>query len=236
MPGKHDQSTHGHGHGQYTPGKDLLAGGNSEALAAEIDAEAARHATAMGHDFSLGHIGPNGDEQLAALAKKQGFDGKPDVVNSKDMDQLVADGRHTEIFRGVTGVKGKSAAALVEQFRTGDYYAGLGIHGSGTYTSHDRKTAFQFAGSKKQGVLRAAIRPEAKVIGYDELYKGYKAHYDSLPEGSVARRVWSDPGIYAAARGYDAIRVVQVNRLTQQVDRPDWFIILNRTAVIAEDA
>lgn len=238
MPGKHDQSTHGHGKGNYSPGKDLLAGGNAESVAKDIDAEASQHITGT-QTSTFGaqtHIGPHGDEQLAAIAKRQGFDAKPDVVSKQDMDQLVTSGKHTEVFRGVQDGGGKSAKAIQEQYRSGDYHAGLGVKGNGTYTTRSREQALDLADGKKQGLLRLGLRPQAKVVDYRDLQAEHKAFYDRLPQGSAAKRVFSDPGVYAAARGYDAIRVVHVSKSGRLLDTPDYFVVLNRSSVIAEAA
>jgi hypothetical protein len=236
LPGKHDQSTHGRGKGSYSPGKDLLAAGNAEGLAEDIDAEASQHVTGTKSDTfgAQTHIGPHGDEQLAAIAKKQGFDAKPDVVSEKDMDQLVATGKHTEVFRGVQDGGPKSAKAIQEQFRHGDYYAGLGVKGNGTYTTRSREQAMGLAGGDRKALLRLGLRPQAKVVQYADLKAEHKAFYDRLPQGSAARRVFSDPGTYAAARGYDAIQVVHRTNSGRLLDTPDYFVILNRSAVVAE--
>jgi len=102
--------------------------------------------------------------------------------------------------------------------------------------ARDKSTALGYAGGKKTGVLRAALRPDARVVAYEDLHKEYHSHYDSLPEGSTARRVWSDPGAYATARGYDAIRIVKTDKFGQAIDLAETFVILNRTALIVEDA
>jgi hypothetical protein len=84
----------------------------------------------------------NHDHVMEALAARTGFDAKPDVVSDADLDKRVAAGER-EMWRGIAAFnalpgEGRRAKtdAWAEQFTTGDYFAGLGTLGNGTYVAH----------------------------------------------------------------------------------------------------
>ncbi len=85
------------------------------------------------------HIGDQSqaDWFLRELARDQGFDGLPEVVTSKQMDEYVANGER-ELFRGLDsyGMKGKTGENLAEQLRSGDMYVGTGLFGNGIYVAY----------------------------------------------------------------------------------------------------
>lgn len=84
----------------------------------------------------------NHDHVLEALAARTGFDAKPDVVSDAGLDKRVAAGER-EMWRGIAAFnigpgEGRRAQteAWAKQFTGGDYFAGLGTLGNGTYVSH----------------------------------------------------------------------------------------------------
>jgi hypothetical protein len=119
-----------------------------------------------------------GDRTLVELAKEQGFDGLPKKVSKEELDEIINDGG-IEIFRGLEDKK------YCEQFMDGDYYAGIGMYGSGNYfvgstsKQYDWKTgktsehtglemASGFAGNKENGgIVRGALRKDAKIIDWN---------------------------------------------------------------------
>lgn len=219
LPGKHDQSTHGRRKGKagvYQPGKDLIGKGTGAAIANDAGAQAILN----------GRHTDRGDETLHAIVTKQGFHGKPKVVDKAEMDSLVKDHGHTEVHRGVNAHGGRQAHELHEQFRTGDYYAGYGIYGNGTYTARNRSVATAYSDHSKGSMLRAGLRPEAKIIHYNDLQIEHNSFMYKVKGGTIQETVFSDVGRYAAARGYDAIQVMS--------GMSSYFVILNRTALIVQ--
>lgn len=78
----------------------------------------------------------NGDEGLAKLAALNGFNGKPKIVDDAEIDRQVAAGA-VEMFRGVKDRNrgDGSSRKFADQFMHGDYYAGYGTLGNGTYAA-----------------------------------------------------------------------------------------------------
>ena len=197
----------------------------------------------------------------ADLAHRQGFDGKPQVVDS--VDEFIAQG-DIEIFRGVT------SAAYAEQFRGGDLYATQGVHGDGIYTAVKKDTAEVFTGIARQGeVMRMALRKDAKVLDASEYEKQapeIKKHLEEVSGRNLATAkkavsdLWSRDDVTDEMLGNakakrseietreDYRRRVTMDMGTWAAQRgydavyikraggDDYFIVLNRTALRVEGA
>lgn len=170
-----------------------------------------------------------GDGYLHAIVKDQGFDGKPQVITKAEFAQYVKSGE-IAIYRGTS--TGKSAAYRAQRykdFREGDYYAGYGIHGNGTYASTLQKTARDYdTGSYgNSGIMAMTLKKGAKVIDEDAAValagKMQLGHPDS-----ATKTISYDIGRVAAAHGYDAIRVPNAN---YNGYNEDFYVVLNRTAL-----
>lgn len=175
------------------------------------------------------------DHSLAVIGHEQGFDAKPRVVSKAEMDRLVAEG-HTETFRGV-GQRpgGPTGAEIHEEMRSGHAYYGNGIYGNGYYWGEHR-IAKMYSDDRPGSVARAVISPNAKIAdfygpggkdlgGLDEEHTKFLAGIDD-PE---LLEVYGDIGRYAAARGYDVIRINQKNG-------EPFYNVLNRSALVVEEA
>lgn len=171
------------------------------------------------------------DRFLQGIAKKQSFDAYPKVGTRESVDAAVKAG-WTQVWRGVQDSPHRTAADINGDLREGTFQPGRGLYGNGVYTSTRRQTAEHFRGREpvtdipSQGpdfteadldgdaapdsLLRIAIDPAANVIDYDQLITEQKAWFASRPDlsNTAPRIILSDPGRFAAARGYDVIRVV----------------------------
>jgi hypothetical protein len=74
------------------------------------------------------------DDVLAAIARRQGFDGPPTVVSTAEFDRLAKAGAKVQ-YRAQAGAGDLSAADIQEQFRTGEYRAARGFFGNGYYVT-----------------------------------------------------------------------------------------------------
>jgi HK97 family phage portal protein len=231
-PGHSDQSVHGRpkrsgqtGTGPIR-GTDMLDGRSAEAVAGRIDRAASKQQREAGlKGTELG--GPRGDSRLSAIQREQGFDGKPAVVSRQEMDRLVADG-HQECFRGFGGLGdgSKTEAQVVQEFTSGPLFTGYGTFGNGAYVAPGtggRAVAERYSDSETP--TRMALHKDAKVASYRAIVDEMEARGLTSRRG-VQGRALADPGRYAAARGYDAIRV----------EANDSICVLNRTALFVEEA
>lgn len=164
------------------------------------------------------------DPLLEYIASKQGFTGLPEVVTRTEFEQRIAEPGHMELFRGIP------QSDYVKQFRSGEYFGGQGIYGNGTYSSTDYWTAASYAEGQENNVIRLALKPEAKIIAREELdyLMTQETGLTGFEIDEVKYGLVGDEGRYAAARGYDAIRV-------NTGPFEDFLVILNRTAVIVEE-
>jgi hypothetical protein len=167
---------------------------------------------------------------LHHIAAAQGFEGPAVAVSAKEMSAGVRRG-DVEMFRGVepSADGSKSASDIHEQFRTGEAYHGLGFSGNGMYMSNSRAEASTYG-----QVGRYALHREAKVVDFRDLQAEQQSFLSSVGRDSITGRVFSDPGRYAAARGYDAIRWRRGEESGKRSGEEDEFIVLNRTALLAE--
>lgn len=233
--------------GRYTParGRDIRA---------EVDTDAFRDLAYRLPDNPAPRF--EDDPQLAAIARRQGYDGKPEVVDAAELDRRIASGWQ-ELWRGMTGrddgdswrpANSPTSGQYAEQFRTGDYWAGLGVRGNGTYTTSLVHVAQEYTprqgewygprfgddyeqpGPAWPGLVRMALRPDAKMAEWDEidgLLVGEK-NYD----GNTSTDPLLDEGRLAAAMGYDAI-IVRSNNNSASIRT---VVLLNRTAVAVQEA
>jgi hypothetical protein len=221
------------------------------------------------------------DQELAEIAKRQGFDHRPQIGTREEVDKAVAAG-WTEVWRGVQDSEHKTAADINGDMRDGHFQPGRGMYGNGVYTSTRRITAETYRGRDpygshpKQGyapgcdfteedlegvaspdsLLRIAIDPAARIVDYNDLVaeqKDWLRQNNDLVTDGVERNgagvALGDPGRFAAARGYDAVRVVNradgsfypgwkesddLDGLVPWFDQADQYVVLNRTIMMIQ--
>lgn len=174
-------------------------------------------------DIAMG--GP-ADGRLVAIQHAQGFDGLPQVLDAEQFDALGED--HQRIYRGIAG---GDAQGWADELRDGEFFAGLGTYGNGTYTTTDQGNAAGYArghgwrGADVDGlVVEMALRPDARTIGLQDLRVAAAA--DERLEGGDYAKAFGDPGRLAAALGYDAIRMKP-----DKAEAEEFLIVLNRRAL-----
>jgi|GEM_PF-2137937 len=168
----------------YYPGDTLPDGttaGEAEALTPRMDPASGStyrqakplsvHEAGEGFDVDtmMRSGDPKGDLALRHLYDKQGFNAKPRVVSDAELDELLRDGEHQTLYRGVQrhpmaprpGDVGSGMHSYADEFRYDDHFAGWGIYGNGTYTAYGQNaldTATSYAGRQGE-VLRMAVNP-----------------------------------------------------------------------------
>ena len=170
---------------------------------------------------------------IKPILDELGFSALPQKVDAKTFEKMKMD--HLFLSRGVTSPE------YVDKFRNGDMFVGLGVNGSGVYTTTHKEKAEGYA--KKNGaVIDMLLDKNSKIADGIELTKNakellfsLKAGYDisgnpidiglnkeamiKIGEGNNKRFVT----LLALAGGYDAIKVGNGD-----------YIILNRSAVIVK--
>ena len=171
-----------------------------------------------------------GDAILAALSKEFKLDSLPTVVSKADFDAYI---KNTNSLNGWRGV---SDSDYVTEFMSGDFYGGEGMYGNGTYVAYGSErsedVALAFAAGDEDGVMRLAMKAEARIIDYEDLLvewkdNDFKKKANAIREWRKTRKgpapvdgvngrnaetllhyyeaIGDDPGRYALMQGYDAV-------------------------------
>lgn len=142
------------------------------------------------------------DHHLAAIYADAGYDAKPKVVSETDITNEWKNNGGTLMIRGL-GAGPKGRTQFFDEFKSGDYFAGFGIYGNGTYVSHagqppnnaDAKDAWNAIGTRNKYItqngvtLRMALPKDANVIKQSDLAKEVvKAQNDMDAWGQAERQ------------------------------------------------
>ncbi|WP_194290728.1 hypothetical protein [Nocardia aurantia] len=186
------------------------------------------------------------DPGLGEICRLQGYDRLPVRTDAQGVDSVVAAGGR-EFFRGVTDPR------FADEFKTGSYFPGrasVNATGNGTYVTTVREVAQNYADGNPAGVIRMALRPDARITHLRTLddehhdwivrMNGERDRLDAMeqtPEVTARLReledAWwvnSDLGRFAASRGYDAYETL--GGYARYDDR--YWVVLNRSALIVE--
>ena len=252
--------------GNVTSEGDYVAKPDRNDLVADTDFNKKRVDT-FDVDEDFAEMDKDGVKMLSMVYDKYGYHAKP-LVSAKEFKRLKDDGQPV-IYRGVKDFKDPkgnrggtvTAQEAIEDFKTGDrHWAGQGIYGNGTYSSTVRERAQSYAGGNSNNIFSMVIRPEAKIIGWEDLrkmmsdeYEAIEAKYEDLInavrqsgdfDSMIEREVRKlkdeldyalealdmDESGYAASRGYDIIEREITNLALSNDER--YYIVLNRSAVV----
>lgn len=192
-----------------------------------------------------------GDLKLEVIADLQGFSGKPKVVSSEEMAKLEKEG-WIIAYRGIGDEQTEdgtiSGEELAEQFRTGEYFGGLGTSGNGIYFSSDERLAEWYAGrttkarlgaiqystlsdAEAGAVLKVAIPPN--VLMTEGFKEELATHRDALMNEKLGGFYGADDvGRKLAARG---VRGVEATAFINSADEKI-YIIWDRSMLVVEES
>ena len=192
-----------------------------------------------------------GDLKLEVIADLQGFSGKPKVVSSEEMAKLEKEG-WTIAYRGIGDEQTEDGTILgeelAEQFRTGEYFGGLGTSGNGTYFSSDERLAEWYAGrttkarlggiqystpsdTETGAVLKVAIPPN--VLMTEGFKEELATHRDALMNEKLGGFYGADDiGRKLAARGIRGVEATAfINSANEKI-----YIIWDRSMLVVEES
>lgn len=171
----------------------------------------------------------NGHPVLDYLLRKLGFDALPDVLDG-DSFEKAAKGKK-RLFRGLHGDNKKTASEMVEAFKTGDFFAGRGVYGNGTYFSIHESVAKEYANGNQSNIIEAVLADDARIVKFKEIFEEFYETGIPITFGDdleAWQEVVGDVGSYAAIKGYDAIDLDGWEGQTH-------FVILNRGKIIVRE-
>jgi hypothetical protein len=235
--------------------KEHVAGGWAETVSDRVGRKRGEHERARGRDIreeidyaeldglvrisGAGRRAGQQDQALAAIYDAQGFHGKPEVVSEAELDRRIANG-WIEVWRGFGGPP--EGTEYAEAFRSGDrHYAGLGVHGNGTYAASGSDAEYQAGtythkvpGSSMEpnrgSLVRMAIPDGANLINMNDIrfVQEVRGDYGIRDPLRAARgRVLSDDGRLAAAMGYDGMALERDGR--------GIYVIFNRSILAVQE-
>jgi SPP1 gp7 family putative phage head morphogenesis protein len=199
---------------------------NAEEIIDEMMARAQEAIDAGDSDTSLG------DSMLSAIYRRMGYEGLPQVVDEDIFEQLAQE--QTIWFRGMQAF-GREADDFLDMLRFGDYYAGYGTFGNGTYASNYERTAVSYGAGRLGNVIRILLSPTARVIESNDLMVMYRDWHRQFGATGPATMLMDDMGRFAAAKGYDAIMVTDIG-LGGPGGKESYIVILNRNLMVLPKA
>lgn len=188
------------------------------------------------------------DPALDEMVKVAGYDALPQRMTAAEMDDLPPG--WVKVYRGLDSVE------QAAQFRGGDYWAGKGAFGNGTYFTtlkleaeayaftdgvvieaaipataflSDYATMSDIASRTQNELLDAAMPPE--IQGVTRGVERNSWRHDQLHGGKGGTRLVSDPGRTAVSRGIDGF--VQADGFKQ--GGGSFYVMQNRGAVVVSD-
>lgn len=185
------------------------------------------------------------DPVFVELARELGIDGPTQTVSRGEFAKLVKDGTIGSVmYRGVQSTPDKSAMDIMEEFRSGPLFGGLGTFGNGTYMASGRSHARAYGDGTRGSVAKFGLRRDANVITYRDLAQEFDQWHDEMfgknatweeYQGHPEYDVFGEMGRFAMARGYDAILIPAGQ--SPGIGMPaagEQYSILNRKAIISE--
>lgn len=148
------------------------------------------------------------------------------------------------------GWEAHSVAHHLAALRTGKMFFGFGMYGNGIYTSVDREVAESYGepiyeepydpqrgyvsvGTHEVSIQRMVIKPDARIVDYDDLVR--QGGLISQVRPLLKKAVRADASYVAALLGYDLIRIRGQHDRDHKPKYADQYVILNRTAVLFEE-
>lgn len=160
------------------------------------------------------------DMVLKQMITMRGFDGKPRVVQAKQIDKMVMDGS-----MGFT--RGMKVDFGAEQYKSGDMFVGRGVHGHGVYvsghTAENKERAMieaQKYATHNGSIVTGVIDRSAKFVTKTALNSIREKLSTTWTEKE--KKLFHDNGKLAVALGYDVI----------DCENELYYIVLNRQKTI----
>lgn len=184
------------------------------------------------------------------INQQLGYDGKPQQVTARAIDAAYNNGQYVA-YRAMGSTPARFNQHF-DNFKNGDFYAGHGIYGHGTYVAYaqqgglwGRGVAHSAAASYGSGMMRLALADDAKVVdARDQFYdvrsvdRALKTWYQATGDRTGYRRaravlIGDDSGDHVSGRlatlmGNDAIS------LTGTAYNQTYMVLLNRSKTLVQ--
>lgn len=189
------------------------------------------------------------NETLTAIAAKNGFNKKPEKVSPEEFEKMSLD--NLTLYRGYSPQGEDTPQKYMKEFTDGEYWAGNGNYGAGTYTFADSSKALSYADGSYDNIQAMILKKNSKIGDYatvnqefrdfsNNMYNKYaklsEKHYSNGNDALGSKfdlmsdyYSFMDFGAYAAYRGYDAIKW---SPKSIDDDPRTIYVVLNRGQII----
>lgn len=174
-----------------------------------------------------GEFNPKGDPAMSELTKRLGLNAKPEIYTAAEGKAEIKAGG-TEMFRGYrTDNAQKFKASYVKDANPRQ---GYGVYGSGTYMTSDENVGLLYADLDKDNLAHYVISHDAKGISYEDIKGQMSTEYKEINKifnqqklslsnaddiKANIKTIYTDPGRYAAFKGYDYITYLGSNNVQE---------------------
>jgi hypothetical protein len=108
---------------------------------------------------------PPGEQRLSAAYQAAGYNDLPQLVDPLEFDAMSAKPNAVKVYRGLGT---EEAPKYIQQYKTGEHYAGYGVFGNGTYTSTRFDTARGYAFGDKN-IIEIIIPDSTNFVNHKDL-------------------------------------------------------------------
>jgi SPP1 gp7 family putative phage head morphogenesis protein len=108
---------------------------------------------------------PPGEQRLSAAYQAAGYNDLPKLVDPVEFEAMSAKPNAVKVYRGLGT---EEAPKYIQQYKTGEHYAGYGVFGNGTYTSTRFDTARGYAFGDKN-IIEIIIPDSTKFVNHKDL-------------------------------------------------------------------
>lgn len=159
----------------------------------------------MGQEEAFEHLSKMGINTIEDAITKQGFNGTPRVMSSKDFDEYVSSGGGIELSRGISSPNKGTTQQYVDALKYGDFYiaGGESYFGQGMYffSGDSLNSATKYAQGSGGKVISAALSKDAKVLEIKgkngltspEVIKTFYQEVDDYSYGKPVKKLQYNP-------------------------------------------
>jgi SPP1 gp7 family putative phage head morphogenesis protein len=108
---------------------------------------------------------PPGEQRLSAAYQAAGYNDLPQLVDPVEFEAMSAEPNAVKVYRGLGT---EEAPKYIQQYKTGEHYAGYGVFGNGTYTSTRFDTARGYAFGDKN-IIEIIIPDTTNFVNHKDL-------------------------------------------------------------------
>lgn len=144
----------------------------------------------------------NGAPIMNRLLREYGYDAKPTIMADAEYEAAADATNVGRLYRGLGDRDTQTATEMIDQFQTGDLYAGYGIYGNGTYATPNAGDAWGYMrgaaedeGRNAGAIMHFTLADDARVLDLDAIKES--RHVTVIENGEYVDSVRPEGHLYA---------------------------------------